>query len=120
MPETKEKTEAKVKEKEIVDVEKDAVANLKNFTTIPNSNSEFCIYTYKSETETFNQIMKPHFFNSAASFLNPGDTIRVFHFSELKELDSYFEFMVLRVDKINRTVRVSQLSSANLGKRIVE
>ena len=32
--------------------EVEAVVNIKNFSTIPNSNSEFCVYTYMEEYET--------------------------------------------------------------------
>ena len=56
-------------EEKQVPVEVDAVCNNKNFTTIPNSNSEFCIYTYKAEYESYTQLTKPGFFNPAYSLL---------------------------------------------------
>lgn len=89
-----------------VNVEKEAVANIKNFTTIPNSIAEFCIYTYKAEYETCDQISRNGFFNSAYSFLNVGDTIRVFRFDESKKLSHILEYVVVDVDKITKQVSV--------------
>lgn len=103
-----------------VNVEQDAIANPKNFSTIPNSNSEFCIYTYKAEVESYDQICRPGFFDSAALFLNVGDTIRVFRFSIEKELTHYLEYVVMFVDKINRKVKVAVLEKNNLEKKVVE
>lgn len=109
MPEVKE-----------VNIEKEAVANPKNFTTIPNSNSEFCIYTYKAEYETFAQINSRGFFNSAALFLNVGDCIRVFRFDLEKRLTNLLEYVVMAVDKINREVTVATISNHNLEKKTIE
>lgn len=110
MPETQEAT---------VDITKDAVANVKNFTTIPNSTADFCIYTYKAEHESVSQITRAGFFDSAALFLNVGDCIRVFRFDDLKNLTNYLELIVLNVDKINRKVSVASLVNHNLeNKRI--
>lgn len=102
-----------------VDIEKDAVANPKNFSTIPNSNSEFCVYTYKAECESYNQINRPGFFNSAALFVNKGDTIRVFRFDTEKNLVNYLVYIVMSVDKINRTVTVATAENINLANRKV-
>lgn len=111
MPETQKPME--------VNVEKEAVANPKNFTTIPNSNSEFCIYTYKAEYETYNQINSKGFFNSAALFLNTGDIIRVFRFDAQKRLTNLLEYVVMTVDRINRIVVVATISNHNLEKKVI-
>lgn len=100
-------------------LELEAVANIKNFSTIPNSNSEFCIYTYKAEYESYSQLSRPGFFNPASSFLNPGDTIRVFRFEE-KKLTHFLEYIVMDVDRINRTVTVASISNCNLEKKVIE
>ena len=100
-------------------VEVEAVANLKNFSTIPNSNSEFCIYTYKAEYETYSQLARRGFFNPAYSFLNTGDTIRVFLFDLEKNLTNYIEYMVYSVDKINRKVIVAAISNHSLEKKLI-
>lgn len=107
-------------EQEVVNVEVEAVANPKNFTTIPNSNSEFCIYTYKADYETYTQITRPGFFNSAALFLNMGDVIRVFRLDNEKRLTHYLEYVVMHVDKINRKVTVAGISNNNLEKKVIE
>lgn len=104
-------------EKETKEVE--AVANNKNFSTIPNSNSEFCVYTYKAEYETVNQIQRPGFFNPAYSFVNPGDTIRVFRFDVEKNLTNYLQFIVVKVDKISKKVVISALNNNNLENRLI-
>lgn len=103
-----------------VNVEIDAIANPKNFSTIPNSNSEFCVYTYKAEYETYNQVVRPGFFNSASGFLNVGDTIRVFRFDLEKHLTHYLEFVVMDVDKINKTVVLAMLTQANLANKVAK
>lgn len=99
--------------------EAEAVVNIKNFTTIPNSTAEFCIYTYKAEHETYTQILRPGFFNPAFSFLNKGDTIRVFRFSLDKKLTHFLEFIVMDTDKINKVVTVAMLSNSNLDKKVL-
>ena len=104
----------------VVNVEKEAVANPKNFTTIPNSSSEFCVFTYKAEYETYTQILRPGFFNSAALFVNVGDMIRVFRFDATKKLTHLLEFVVMATDKINRTVTVAAISNNNLEKKVIE
>ena len=98
----------------------DAVCNNKNFSTIPNSTSEFCVYTYKAEYEQYNQITTPGFFDPASSFLNKGDVIRVFRFDLEKNLTHLLEFVVMRVDKVTRKVVVAGLSNSNLEKKIIE
>lgn len=97
----------------------EAVVNIKNFSTIPNSNSEFCVYTYKAEYETPDQITRPGFFNAAYSFLNPGDTIRVFRFDLEGNLTHYLQYIVYKVDKINKKVTVAALAKNNLDNRVV-
>lgn len=104
-------------EQQKVEVEKEVTAVTKNFTTIPNSNSEFCIYTYKAETESYTQLMRPGFFDTAFSFLNTGDTIRTFRFDDQKNLTHYLEHIVVVVDKINRTVKTALINQCNLTKR---
>lgn len=99
--------------------EMEAVVNIKNFSTIPNSNSEFCVYTYKAEYETPDQITRPGFFNAAYSFLNPGDTIRVFRFDLEGNLTHYLQYIVYKVDKINKKVTVAALTKNNLDNRVV-
>ena len=99
--------------------EMEAVVNIKNFSTIPNSNSEFCVYTYKAEYETPDQITRPGFFNAAYSFLNTGDTIRVFRFDLEGNLTHYLQYIVYKVDKINKKVTVAALAKNNLDNRIV-
>lgn len=106
--------------KEVVNVEVEAVANPKNFTNIPNSNSEFCVYTYKAEYESYSQITRPGFFNTAALFLNVGDTIRVFRLNMEKKLEHYMVYVVMDVDKINRTVVVANIANHNLTKKVIE
>lgn len=106
--------------KVVVNIEKECVANPKNFTTIPNSSSEFCVFTYKAEHEAYTQILRPGFFNSAALFVNVGDMIRVFRFDETKKLTHFLEFIVMDTDKINRTVTVAAVSNNNLEKKIIE
>lgn len=101
-------------------VEMEAVCNNKNFSTIPNSNSEFCIYTYKAEYETYNQLLRPGFFNPAASFVNVGDTIRVFRFDLEKNLTHLLEFVVVKTDKINRLITVAGITNNNLEKKTIE
>lgn len=92
-------------------------ANTKQFTTIPNSTSEFCVYTYKAETESFDDIVSTGFFNTAYSFLNQGDIIRVFLLNDEKVLTHYFVYVVTDVDKINKVVSVSTVSITNLTKK---
>lgn len=99
--------------------EMEAVVNIKNFSTIPNSNSEFCVYTYKAEYETPDQITRPGFFNAAYSFLNTGDTIRVFRFDLEGNLTHYLQYIVYKVDKINKKVTVAALAKNNLDNRVV-
>ena len=54
------------------------VLNIRNVTTIPNSISEFNIYTYKAESDTTASIKNPGFFNPGHSIFEVGDVIRVF------------------------------------------
>lgn len=100
-------------------VEVEAVVNIKNFSTIPNSNSEFCVYTYKAEYETYSQIFRSGFFNPAYSFLNVGDTIRVFRFDLEKNLTHLLQFVVMDVDKINKTVKVATIANHNLVTKVI-
>ena len=111
MAETKKKKEQAIKEPELIAV-------TQNFTTIPNSNSEFCIYTYKAETESLSQIARQGFFDSANAFLNVGDTIRVFRFNFEKKLTNYLEHIVMDVDRINKKVITATVLQVNLEKRI--
>lgn len=108
----------KVEEQTVV-IEAEAVANTKNFTTIPNSNSEFCIYTYKAEFESYNQIMRPGFFNTCVYFLNPGDVIRTFRLDLDKKVTHYLEFIVMEVDKITKNVVVAVTANHNLEKKVL-
>lgn len=110
----------KAEEKQEVIKEMEAVANPKNFTTIPNSTAEFCVYTYKAEYETTTQISRAGFFNSASTFLNVGDCIRTFRFDEQKNLTHYLEYVVMGVDKINRTVTVSCIANHNLLNKVID
>lgn len=110
--------EENVKQQPTVVIE--AVANIKNFSTIPNSNSEFCVYTYKAEFETMDQINRPGFFNSAFSFLNVGDIIRLFRFDLNKVLTHYYQYVVVSVDKINKKVKVATLENVKIENRIIE
>lgn len=103
-----------------VSVEIEAIANPKNFSTIPNSNSEFCIYTYKADYETYKQVLRKGFFNSASGFLNVGDTIRLFRFDLNKNLTNYIEFLVADVDKINKVVTVATISQHNIENKLVK
>lgn len=93
------------------------VANPKCFTTIPNSNSEFCIYTYKAEFEPYNQVLRKGFFNPAHTFLNVGDMIRLFRFNTDKTLINYILFIVTNVDKINKTVEAASVFQSNVAKK---
>lgn len=101
-------------------LELEAVCNNKNFSTIPNSNSEFCIYTYKAEYESYAQIARKGFFNPAATFLNPGDTVRVFRFDIQGNLEHFLNYIVMSVDKINRKVVVACTLNTNLKNKIIE
>lgn len=101
-------------------LELEAVCNNKNFSTIPNSNSEFCIYTYKAEYETYNQLTRPGFFNPAHTFLNTGDTIRVFRYDLEGNLTNYLENIVMHVDKINKKVVTAGAVNLNLEKKVIE
>lgn len=100
-----------------VGVESQLHANTKQFTTIPNSLAEFSIYTYKSETEELDDIVRAGFFNTAYSFLSAGDMIRVFKLDDDKNITHYIEYIVLAVDKINKQVEVSTVTLVNLTKR---
>lgn len=104
----------------VVDITKEAVCNPKNFSNIPNSNAQFCIYTYKAETETYAEVTTGSFFNTAYTFLMPGDTIRVFIFNEKKALTNYLEFVVMDVDKLLRKVKTANIVNINVQKKIVE
>ena len=97
----------------------DLVANIKNFSTIPNSNSEFCIYTYKAEFETMDQVNRPGFFNPAYSFLNVGDMIRLFRFDLEKNLTHYFQYVVVSVDKITKKVKVATVENVKIENRLI-
>lgn len=103
-------------------VEVEAVCNNKNFSTIPNSNSEFCIYTYKADYESYVQLTRPGFFNPACLFLNVGDTIRIFRFEEgtPRRLTHYLEYVVVSVDKINKEVVTATVANHNLDKKTVK
>lgn len=109
-------------EEKQVPVEVDAVCNIKNFTTIPNSNSEFCIYTYKAEYESYTQLTKPGFFNPAYSFLNVGDTVRVFRFETgtPRKLTHYLEFIVVEVDKVTKEVFVATIANHKLESKTLK
>lgn len=109
-------------EKQQVTVEVEAVCNNKNFTTIPNSNAEFCIYTYKAEYESYTQLTRPGFFNPAYSFLNVGDTVRVFRFETgtPRKLTHYLEFIVVEVDKITKEVFVATIGNHKLDNKTLK
>ena len=109
-------------EEKQVSVEESAVCNIKNFTTIPNSNSEFCIYTYKAEYESYTQLTKPGFFNPAYSFLNVGDTVRVFRFETgtPRKLTHYLEFVVVEVDKVTKEVFVATIANHKLESKTLK
>ena len=110
-------TEEQKVEKKSIGIESALHANTKQFTTIPNSTSEFCVYTYKAETESFDDVVSTGFFNTAYSFLNQGDIIRVFLLNDEKVLTHYFVYVVTNVDKINKTVSVSTVSMTNLLRK---
>lgn len=95
------------------------VLNIRNVTTIPNSISEFNIYTYKADNDTTASIKNPGFFNPGYSIFEVGDLIRVFQFERDKSLSKYYEFMVIKTDKTLRTVTVSILNEKNLEKNII-
>ena len=101
-------------------IEVEALCNNTNFTTIPNSTAEFCIYTYKAEHETHSQVLRPGFFDPAYSFVNVGDTIRVFRYNFDKVITHYMEFIVMKVDKVTREVRVAIVSNTKLENKIIE
>lgn len=104
----------------VVDITKEAVCNPKNFSNIPNSNAQFCIYTYKADTETYADVTTGNFFNTAYTFLMPGDTIRVFIFNEKKAITNYLEFVVMEVDKLLRTVKTANINNVNVQKKLME
>ena len=95
------------------------VLNIRNVTTIPNSISEFNIYTYKAENDTTASIKNPGFFNPGHGIFEAGDLIRVFQLERDKSLSKYYEFMVVKTDKVLKTVTVSILNEKNLEKNII-
>ena len=95
------------------------VLNIRNVTTIPNSISEFNIYTYKAEIDTTTNIKRPGFFNPGYSIFEVGDVIRVFQLEKDKTLSKYYEFMVMKVDKTIKEVVVTILNEKNLEKNII-
>lgn len=111
--------ETEKQQKEATVLEQEVTAVTKNFTTIPNSTAEFCIYTYKAETESYAQVLRQGFFNTAYSFLNPGDIVRVFRFNDVKQIAHYMEFLVTNVDTINKIVKTALLNQVNIEKKVV-
>lgn len=91
------------------------VINAKLITIIPNSRAEHSIYTYSTNVDTHFDIKDPDFFNPTYTFAKVGDMIRIFRF-EGNTLINYYEFIVLEVDKILKTVKAVAIVDRNLQK----
>ena len=91
------------------------VINAKLITIIPNSRAEHSIYTYSTNVDTHFDIKDPDFFNPTYTFAKVGDMIRIFRF-EGNALINYYEFIVLEVDKILKTVKAVAIVDRNLQK----
>ena len=91
------------------------VINAKLITIIPNSRAEHSIYTYSTNVDTHFDIKDPDFFNPTYTFAKVGDMIRIFRF-EVNTLINYYEFIVLEVDKILKTVKAVAIVDRNLQK----
>lgn len=91
------------------------VINAKMITIIPNSRAEHSIYTYSTNVDTHFDIKDPDFFNPTYTFIQVGDMIRIFRF-EGNTLVGYYEFIILEVDKILKTVKAVAILDKNLQK----
>lgn len=91
------------------------VININRMTIIPNSQAEFCIYSYRAEVETHFDLKDEAFFNPAYTCLRIGDIVRIFRF-EKQILANYYEFIVTNVDKINKKVETITLVEKNIKK----
>lgn len=94
------------------------IVNAKNMTVIPNSRAEHSIYTYSTNVDTHFDIKAPGFFNPTYTFATVGDTFRVFRF-EQGELINYYEFIVVDVDRILKTVKVAVVVEKNLKNSVI-
>lgn len=91
------------------------IINAKLITVIPNSRAEHSIYTYSTNVDTHFDIKDANFFNPTYTFAKVGDMIRVFRF-EGEALIGYYEFIILEVDKIAKTVKAVAIVDRNLQK----
>lgn len=89
--------------------------NAKLITVIPNSRAEHCIYTYSTNVDSHFDIKDADFFNPCYTFAQVGDIFRIFRF-EHGELCTYYEFVVMKADKINKQVKMATLFEKNLQK----
>lgn len=94
------------------------VLNVKEMTTIPNSCAKHSIYTYSTKVDEVGDLKRKGFFNPAYSFLSDGDTVRVFEY-QMGKLYKYYEFIVMAVDKINKTVTVAIVNERVLEKVVI-
>lgn len=92
--------------------------NAKNVTIIPNSRAENCIYTYTTKVDTHYDIKNELFYNPLYTFVKTGDVLRIFKY-EQDELSTYYEMIIMDVDKINKKVKVACLTEKNLKKCII-
>lgn len=103
-----------VKEERALNASK-KIINAKLITVIPNSRAEHSIYTYSTNIDTHFDIKDKDFFNPTYTFAKVGDMIRVFRF-EGTTLMNYYEFIILEVDKIAKTVKAVAIVDKNLQK----
>ena len=91
------------------------IINIAYLTIIPNSQAEHSIYTYAAKIETHFDIKDPMFFNPGYTCLKVGDIVRIFRY-EKEEIVNYYEFLVTKVDKINKKVQTVLLLEKNIKK----
>lgn len=94
------------------------VMNLTKLSTIANSIGEFSIYTYKADFERTEDFKRAGFFNSGVNIFLPGDTIRVFQYTN-RELAKYYEFIVTDVQKSVNKVSVAIIREVVLENKVI-
>jgi len=91
------------------------VLNTNNITSLMSSAGHHIIYTYDTKVDETGDLKRKGFFNPGYSFLNKGDYIRVFEYAQ-QDLHKFYEFIVMDVDKINKTVTVAIINERLLEK----
>ena len=92
------------------------IINAKLVTVIPNSRAEHSIYTYSTKVDTHFDIKDEEFFNPLYTFIMVGDMLRIFRF-ESETLVTYYEFIIIEVDKIAKKVTAVSILEKNLRKQ---